>query len=92
MNAHPHPIAPEEPGEPPRSFERGEPVTGIQVAPYALDGHTKCHGSGFVRRAGKPTRVCTCAQKRFMKAHPEVLIDSAGAAWWPKKKEGSSTP
>ena len=71
--------------------ERGAIVTLDEIRAHRLPLHEKCRrGSGivsYVVRDGKKLGVpCKCAHKRFMKAHPEVIIDKDGAAWWPAEE------
>lgn len=61
-------------------YPRGREVTVDDVKAHALPKHQKCKG-GMVSK----TTPCSCATKRFLKAHPEVIIDSDGRAWWPAK-------
>jgi hypothetical protein len=63
--------------------ERGRVVMVSEVQPYALPMHQKCR-QGIVRRTDPPV-ACACATKRFLKAHPEVIVDKDGRAWWPAK-------
>lgn len=64
--------------------ERGRVVMVSEVTPYALPLHQKCR-QGIVRRSDPPV-ACACATKRFLKRHPEVIIDEKGAAWWPAEE------
>lgn len=72
--------------------EKGRPVAAREVALYRLPLHEKCRvGRGILsiigHEDGSRTAVpCKCATKRFFAAHPEVIIDKAGAAWWPAKE------
>lgn len=64
---------------------RGRPVTVDDVRPYVLPKHGRCRGKGVVGAV-----ACKCAQKRFMKAHPEVIVDFEGKllrSWWPAEVE-----
>lgn len=64
------------------NVDRGREVTVQDVRIHALDGHPACRGSGMV----SATQPCKCAQKRFFKAHPEIVVDTDGSrAWWPAK-------
>ena len=72
--------------------EKGRPVTANEVIAHRLPMHEKCRvGKGIVSIAmhedGTRTAVpCACATKRFFKAHPEIVIDDNGAAWWPAEE------
>ena len=55
------------------------------VTPYALPLHQKCR-QGIMRMSNPPV-ACACATKRFLRAHPEVILDDTGAAWWPAETE-----
>lgn len=59
---------------------RGAAVTVAEVVKHALPKHSKCVG-GLER--GSKTTPCICATRRFLKAHPEIIMDKAGSAWWP---------
>ncbi len=67
--------------------EKGRAVMVSDIQPHALQMHEKCRGRGVVAIVDGGTRAipCKCATKRFLKAHPEVIIDKSGAAWWPAK-------
>jgi len=63
---------------------RGRPVKTGDVSAYALGGHSKCRGTGMVGAA----EACSCATKRFMRAHPEVIVVREGdllGVYWPLK-------
>lgn len=72
--------------------ERGRPVTVDEIRQYRLPMHEACRqlrGLTHIVRTESGERrgvPCKCAHKRFMKAHPEVIIDATGAAWWPKEE------
>lgn len=61
--------------------ERGPAITLEEVRAHALDGHASCRSTPGLAKDGKP---CTCATKRFFRAHPEIVVDDKGFAWWPK--------
>lgn len=68
--------------------ERDRPVTVADVTPHALDGHPKCRGKGVMANQV----ACACAMSRFLKAHPEIIIEvvdrahpERAAVFWPKK-------
>lgn len=62
-----------------------------EIRAHRLPMHEKCRqGRGIVKYVTRPdgTKLgvpCKCAHKRFMKAHPEIIIDETGAAWWPRE-------
>jgi len=63
---------------------RGRPVTVGDISGYALSGHQECRGRGMIGLVEGKARPCKCATKRFLKAHPEVVVDGAtGEAFWP---------
>lgn len=64
--------------------EKGAPVTLEEVRAYVLPGCATCSGRTGLGRDGKP---CACATRRFMKAHPEIIMDRVGHAWWPAAKK-----
>lgn len=64
---------------------KGRAVMVSDIQPYALPMHQKCK-QGIIRRTVPPV-ACACATKRFLKAHPEIIIDETGAVWWPAKEE-----
>jgi hypothetical protein len=64
--------------------EKGRIVMVSEVTPYALPLHQKCR-QGIIRQSDPPV-ACACATKRFLKKHPEVIIDRAGRVWWPVKE------
>lgn len=77
-------------GDPSRNLhvERGRAVVGNDIFPYARPKCKKCeHGvASRVKDAeGKVVGLvpCRCAHLRFMKAHPEIIVDKTGASWWP---------
>jgi len=62
---------------------RGRAVTVGDIQAYAMPGHGKCGGRGVVGRV-----ACSCATKRFMRAHPEVIVVREGdllGVYWPLK-------
>lgn len=62
---------------------RGRPVTLGDVAPFRRPLHQPCAaGRGTVVRKGR-REACACATKRFLRAHPELILDARGNAWWP---------
>lgn len=61
--------------------ERGRPISLDEVRAYALDGHAACRSRPGLGKDGRP---CHCANLRFFKQYPEVIVDSIGMAWWPK--------
>ncbi len=69
--------------------EKGAPVTANEIAAYRLPLHDKCRrGKGLtvLEAAGDlPRRAvpCKCAMKRFLKAHPEIIVERTGAVYWP---------
>lgn len=72
---------------------KGRAVTAAEISPYALPLHLKCRGKGVVGYRGQGeerTAVpCACATKRFLRAHPEVVVDRDGRVWWPEdRKQG----
>lgn len=70
--------------------ERGRPVTAADITPYARQKCGDCKGKGLVgrRSAGEVHGIepCACASKRFIKAHPEVIIDVQGVAFFPAEE------
>ena len=64
---------------------RGRPVTVGDISGYAQSGHQPCKGRGVLGIwQGDKALPCKCATKRFLKAHPEVIVDGpTGQAWWP---------
>jgi hypothetical protein len=67
--------------------ERDRPVTVADVTPHALPGHPKCRGKGVMANQV----ACACAMSRFLKAHPEIIIEvldrehpERAAVFWPK--------
>jgi len=65
------------------NIPRGRDVKLSEVQAYALRGHSKCGGTGAVGRV-----ACSCATKRFMRAHPEVVVVREGellGVYWPLK-------
>lgn len=66
---------------------RGRQVVVGDVSAYALEGHPPCRGTGMTGTNASGDAVpCTCATRRFFKAHPEVIVvPDAGSvkAWWP---------
>lgn len=75
--------------------ERGRPVTVDEIRAYRLPLHEACRqlrGLTHIVRTEDGARLgvpCKCAHKRFMKQHPEVIIDEKGAAWWPAEEKVS---
>lgn len=67
------------------SKPKGKQVMVGEVAPYALQMHPPCRGTGIQR--GTRDVPCRCATLRFFKAHPEIIIEASGQAWWPQKEE-----
>lgn len=71
------------------NVEKGRPVTVNEITAHRLPLHEKCRAlKGLEKIVKRPdgTRLgvpCACAHRRFLKAHPEVIIDDSGAAWWP---------
>ena len=63
----------------------GKRVMVADLTPHALPMHPLCGGTGIKR--GTTNVTCKCAMKRFFKAHPEIILDATGAAWWPAKEE-----
>jgi hypothetical protein len=76
--------------------ERGRPVTAADITPYARQKCSSCRGKGVVgrRSAGEVHGVepCVCATKRFIKAHPEVIIDAHGVAFFPAEEPKDEAP
>ena len=76
--------------------ERGRPVTAADITPYARQKCTDCKGKGLVgrRSAGEVHGVepCACASKRFIKAHPEIIIDAQGVAFFPAEEPKQEIP
>lgn len=71
--------------------EKDRAVTVNDIAAHALPMHQKCRGKGqrVLEAAGLLPRravACGCAMKRFLKAHPEIIIERTGAVFWPKKE------
>jgi hypothetical protein len=64
---------------------RGRRVVASDIAPHALPLHPPCNGKGWVKRAGEAV-PCRCSTKRFLAAHPEIIMDDEGIAWWPAEK------
>lgn len=68
-------------------IEKGAQVIGNDVTPHAREKCGKCRGKGlrfsFERRRNE---ACACATKRFLEAHPEVIVEKNGALWWPAKQ------
>jgi hypothetical protein len=62
--------------------ERGRPITLADASSYASPACLRCRS----RRGydAKKNQICRCATKGFLLAHPEVIVDRAGKAWWPK--------
>ena len=70
---------------------RGAALTVKEVLEHAKPGHFACRAregkpAGIVRTAGAMT-YCKCATAGLIKAHPEVIIDESGAAYWPAPDE-----
>ena len=60
---------------------RGRLVLAGDITAHALAGHAACGGRGQVNGV-----ACSCATKRFLRAHPEVIVVREGAAmvaYWP---------
>jgi len=72
---------------------KGRPLTLGDLTPFARPLHPPCAGRGAlgpeVSRSGK-REVCRCATDRFLAAHPEVIMDDRGNAWWPAAPEDPS--
>lgn len=64
---------------------RGREVTLADVSPYALQLHGPCRGKGAVLQPSGGYVACKCATKRFLAAHPELVLDEGGRAFWPVK-------
>lgn len=79
-------------------IDKGRQITIDDVRPYALAMHHPCRGNGVVGLVkdaeGKAVagRPCICATKRFFKAHPEIIMEANGAAWWPLDVTANETP
>lgn len=58
---------------------KGAPVTVDEVRAHGLPGCASCSGAGRTPRGV----ICSCATRRFMKAHPEIIVDRVGYSWWP---------
>jgi hypothetical protein len=78
--------------------DKGVPLTTVEVLQHAKPGHLACR-STLVKPAGvvrdKKTGAltyCRCATERLLAAHPEVIIDESGKAWWPAAEEEEDTP
>lgn len=75
---------------------KGRIVTVDEIIAHRMPLHEKCRqlkGLAKIVRRADGTRLgvpCKCAHKRFMLAHPEVIIDKTGAAWWPAKEDSSA--
>lgn len=70
---------------------KGREVTPADVAPHALPLHPPCRGKGLLGLRGDGRReICKCATKRFLRAHPEVILEADGRAWWPAPKADPS--
>lgn len=77
------------PRDPSRNLgkEKGPPVLAEEVLEYADEDHFPCRGTGSRRFGGKRTKQpCRCSTKGFLEAHPEVIIERDGRAWWPATK------
>lgn len=62
---------------------RGAAVTVPEVLKHKLRGCGPCRGTGLEGDPTTSTTPCVCATRRFLKAHPEIVMDRAGSAWWP---------
>lgn len=65
---------------------RGRAVPVGDVAAHALSGHSKCRGTGMLGAR----MACACATRRFLKAHPDVIVVPDGAecgVYYPVKIE-----
>lgn len=71
------------------STPKGRGITTADIQGHARPGHFPCRGKGFLKRRGKTRKplLCRCAQKAFLAAHPEVIIDARGLVFWPAGKE-----
>jgi hypothetical protein len=64
---------------------RGPQVLASQVRAHALPFHPACNGTGVRNKvgAGGARQICKCATKRFLRAHPELIVQADGQCWWP---------
>lgn len=69
--------------------EKGRQVVVNDITPHARAKCPTCKGKGIVSTAkgndGQAVSAtpCRCATARMFKAHPELIIERSGAAWWP---------
>lgn len=72
-----------------------------EVAPFAKTGHGPCGGTGGVvlvkrDKNGNEARAqitCVCAMKRFLKAYPDVRVDTEGRKlYWPDTDVQETAP
>lgn len=79
---------------------RGAQVTLEEIAKCAKPACKKCNGTGVIlqRLTGSkpeepPTQIgCGCAAKRFVEAHPEVIVSEQNYAWWPAPDSEQPAP
>lgn len=62
-------------------------VAEMQCYGYALC-QRGCRGTGLER----PQVACACATRRFLKAHPEVIVDPEANVWWPERRGDVTSP
>lgn len=67
---------------------KGASVTVDEVRAYGLPGCVSCSGTGRTPRGV----ICSCATRRFMKAHPEIIVDRVGYSWWPATAKPAPEP
>jgi len=73
---------------------QGQVVTVADIKKHAFAGCQKgCRGSGLMPyQPGEQPRACECATRRFLKAHPNLVIDERANAWWPANCDQCGNP
>ncbi len=64
---------------------KGKPVTFMDLMKFGRAGCRNCKGRGANLLINGLESPCACATKRMFKAHPELIVEANGNAWWPFK-------
>lgn len=70
-------------------LDKGRAVSLGDIRPYARQKCARCKGRGLDHVVKNDegeiigAEPCKCAHERFMRAHPEVIVEASGAAFWP---------